>query len=94
MIIKFLGSYPPKITTFILIDHHLIICRLASIELPRRMHGSRSDGMHIRFRDMPSNNRNSILPNKQFLIIRATNEFILLDEGESIDRSQMLGILH
>lgn len=43
---------------------------------------------------MTSDNWNSILPNEQFLVIRAAHEFVLLNEGKGVDCAEMLGVLH
>ena len=91
---KFLSSYSPEIASLIFIDDNLIIGRLPSKELAWRMHSSWCNCMHFRFRYVSSNDRNSILPNKQLFIIRWTDEFVLLDEGQSVNGSQMLLISH
>lgn len=43
---------------------------------------------------MTSDNWNSILPNEQFLVIRAAHEFVLLNEGKGVDCAEMLGVFH
>jgi AAA15 family ATPase/GTPase len=43
---------------------------------------------------MFGNNRDIKFPNKQLLIIRAGNKFILLDKSNRINSTEMLVILH
>lgn len=58
------------------------------------MHSSCRYRMHFRLGNMTSDHWYSVLPNEQFLVVRAAHEFVLLDEGKGVDCTEMLGVFH
>jgi hypothetical protein len=58
------------------------------------MHSSGSDGVHFGLRDVSCHNRDSILPDKQFLIIRTADELVFFNKSQCVNCSQMLCVLH
>ena len=87
-------SNSSKVSTLILVDDDLVVRRLSCEKLSSGMHRCSSYCMHLWLRYVSCHDRNSVLPNKQFLIIWRTHELVLFNESKSIYWAQVLIVLH
>ena len=91
---EILGSYSSKISSFVFVYYDLIVRWLPCKELATGMHCRRCNCVHLRLRNMLSNNRNAKFPNKQFFIIWTANKLYVVQEGYGVNSAQMWLILH
>lgn len=66
---KLLGPQPPEVASLVLVDHDLVVGGLPCKVLPGGVHGSRGDGSHLWFRDVPGDHWHPVLPDEQFLVV-------------------------
>lgn len=90
---EFLRFYSTEVTILVLVNAYLIVWWLSCKILPSWMQCCCSNSSHFRIGYMLCHNRNTILPNKQFLIIRCAHKLILLDKINCVDSPQMLTVL-
>ena len=79
-----------EISSFIFVDHHLVVGGLASKVLSVRVHCSSCDCVHFGFGNVFGNNWNTKLPDKQLFVIGTGNKFIVFDESDGIHSTKML----
>jgi hypothetical protein len=77
---ELLGPESSEVAALVLIDNDLIVGGLTGKVLSRRMHGGGGDRVHLGFGNVPCDHWHAVLPDKQFLVVGGTDEFVLLDE--------------